>query len=444
MRARVILFAIFIWVCNPLASQINQDIGTQADNYLKQLHSLNRFRGNVLIAKEGKIIYHGSFGLANMEDSVPNALQTRFPIASLTKAFTATAVMMLQERGLLSVNDPISKYLDFTTPIWKGVTIHHLLTHTSGIPDYSEDSLWMEKRSSNISFHQTLSLFQGKPLSFAPGTKYSYSNSGYTLLSYIIEEVSGMSYDQFIVKNIFEPLRMRNTFIDDNKMIIARKARGYVRDGLELQNAPYLNMELVKPAGGLVSTTEDILVWDQSFYTDKLLKSKSRKRMFTPFLENYGYGWLMDSLNGAMRISGNGAALGYRINIDRYPEQNTTVIIFCNSYDVFINAAIRDLGAIALGKPYKMPPTRRRIVLPVEKRQGYAGTYQSTDGQLFVIRQQDEQLEVEYKRSKYKLFAENETNFFSDEYDGQIMFTFERSGTTTHLLYNKKVKAVKL
>jgi CubicO group peptidase (beta-lactamase class C family) len=422
----------------------NAAISGKADEYLIQLSSLNRFRGNVLIARAGTIIYQKGFGLANIEDSVPNSIKTRFPIASLTKAFTATGILMLVEKKLLTVQDKITKYVANAPKAWNEITIHHLLSHSSGIPDYSQDSGWLSMRSCGIDFHQTLSLFQNKSLLFKPGAQYSYSNSGYVLLGYIIEKITGLSYDRYITENILKPLNLHNTFIDDNRTIIHYKAKGYIRDGLELTSLLPLNMEIGKPAGGIVSTAEDLLKWEQSFYSNKLLSAKSRELMFTVYAGDYGYGWHIDSLNGEKRVNHLGVMLGYKTNIDRYPGQEVTVVLLCNADDVFINAAIKDLGAIALGKPYKLPQKRKMLTLPAEKLRKYAGTYQSDDGLQFVIQVAGDHLNVLYKDKTYNLYAETETAFFSDEYDAQLMFSFSGTPNIQSLLYNKKVKARKL
>lgn len=441
----ILLLLLAATVSLPAFSQPDSAaIANRADEYLTQLSSLKRFRGNVMIAKNGTVLYQKSFGLANIEDSVPNRTGTRFPIASLTKAFTATGILMLAEKGLLAVGDEISKHLAGMPTAWKGITIHHLLSHSSGIPDYSQDSAWLSMRSCGMGFHQTLSPFQNKKLLFPPGSRYHYSNSGYVLLGYLIEKVTGLPYDRYITENILEPLKLNSTFIDDNRLIIHHKAKGYVREGLELTNILPLNMEIGKPAGGIVSTAEDLLKWEQSFYTSKLLSAKSKELMFTIHAGDYGYGWHVDSLNGEWRANHLGVMLGYKINIDRYTEKKITVILLCNADDVFINAAIKDIGAIALGKPYKLPQKRKAMALPAEKLKSYAGTYLSDDGSRFTVQVNGDHLSVVYKGRMYHLYAETETAFFSDEYDGQLMFSFSATPNGQSLLYNKKVKARKL
>lgn len=419
-------------------------VAAKADEYLVQLNALNRFRGNVLIARNGTVVYHKALGLANLEDSVPHSVKTRFPLASLTKAFTATAILMLAEENRLAVQDKINKYLTGAPEEWKDVTVHHLLSHSSGIPDYSDDSTWPATRSCGIDFHQTVALFKNRKLLFPPGAKYNYSNSGYVLLGYIIEKVTGLSYAQYVTETIFKPLQLSNTVVDDNRLIIHHRARGYVREGLELNTLLPLNMEIGKPAGGIVSSAEDLLKWDQSFYTNKLLSETSKKAMFTVYAGDYGYGWHIDSLNGEKRINHMGVMLGYKVNIDRYTDRKLTVIVLCNSDDVFINSAIKDLGAIALGKPYKQPQKRKAIVLAADKLKNYTGSYQSDDGRLFIVRQSGDHLSVTYNSRTYDLYAETDTAFFSDEYDAQLMFSFSGTAPVHSLLYNKKVKAMKL
>jgi CubicO group peptidase (beta-lactamase class C family) len=267
------------------------DLAREIDGYLTAAAEVQKFSGSVLVAKDGVPILNKGYGMANYELSVPNTPETKFQIGSITKQFTAAAIMKLVDKGLLSVDDPISNYLpDYPKETGDSVTIHHLLTHTAGIPDYTDDMSLMEKRACEISTEEVLGSFRDKPLDFRPGESFKYSNSGYYLLGLIVEEVSGQSYDAFLEKSFFGPLGMTNTGYDFNRPIVPNRAAGYDLDSNgELINAPYLDMSAPFAAGAIHSTTEDMLTWDQALLTDIVLSQESRDKMFTPYMADCGY-----------------------------------------------------------------------------------------------------------------------------------------------------------
>jgi CubicO group peptidase (beta-lactamase class C family) len=196
----------------------DQQIVGKVDKYMNALSRLNRFNGSILVARDGKVLVRRNYGVANLEDNIPNTPQTRFHLASITKQFTATAILMLQERGKLNVQDPICKYLADCPAAWQQITIHHLLTHSSGIPNFTDFPDWLQTRALPSTFASTVLRFKDKPLDFQPGEKYNYSNSGYILLGHIIEKISGRTYEGFLRDSIFVRLRMLNTGYDDNKV----------------------------------------------------------------------------------------------------------------------------------------------------------------------------------------------------------------------------------
>jgi len=275
----------------PSARQITARI----DEYMKAAVDVERFTGSILVALDGEAIVSKGYGMANVELDVPNTPTTVFRLASITKQFTAAAIMMLQERGKLNVNDPFCRYLADCPPAWQPITIRQLLTMTSGIPGVTALELG-PLRGVPVPWDQWLAATRTKPLEFTPGEQFKYANPGYTLLGFIIERQSGQSYGDFLQDNIFTPLGMTQTGYEDPRRIIKHRATGYRQlPGDPVTNVPYAEMIGLFSAGGLYSTTEDLLRWDRALYTDQLLSRRARDDMFTPFREmlpgkGYAYG----------------------------------------------------------------------------------------------------------------------------------------------------------
>ena len=337
-----------------------QDVVMRAEEYLAAHERVNHFMGSVLIARDGEPIFRRSYGLANVEHDVPNRAETKFRLGSLTKQFTAAAVLLLQERGLLDVRDPIGKHIEDAPHSWEDVSIHNLLTHTSGIPSFTSfpdyEGTWMIPSRPE----KTMLRFRDKPLEFRPGKKLSYSNSGYILLAVIIENASGMRYEEFLEKNIFAPLGMNDSGHDSFAAILKHRATGYVEGEGGLEHAPYHDMTIPIGGGDLYSTVDDLLKWDQALYTDRLLSDKSRKAMFTVHKSDYGYGWGVGKMFGRRIHSHGGGINGFVSQIIRFPEDKATVIVLCNHESSPVMDIGRDLAAILFGKDYEPPRNPRK------------------------------------------------------------------------------------
>ena len=333
----------------------SRDLQGRVDEYLAAQEEVNHFMGSVLIARDGVPLFRKGFGPANIEHDVPNTAKTKFRLGSLTKQFTAAAVLLLQEEGLLDVRDPIGKHIVDPPESWADISIHHLLTHTSGIPDFTSFTDYTETWMIPSRPDKTMLRFRNKALDFPPGEKLAYSNSNYTLLAMIIEYVSGMRYEEFLRKNIFTPLDMKDSGHDAFAAVLKHRASGYVlgEDGPE--HAPYCDMDLPIGGGDLYSTVDDLLKWDQALYTDSLLSDKSRKAMFTPIKSGYAYGWGVTEMFGRVIHSHGGGINGFASQIIRFPEEKATVIILCNQESSPAMQAGRDLAAILFGRDYKLP-----------------------------------------------------------------------------------------
>ncbi len=294
----------------------------------------NRFSGVVLVANKGQIYLNEGFGLADVEKNKPLEANNKFMIASVSKAFTAACILKLEQEGKLSVDDPIIKYLpDY--PNWSGkeVTIHQLLTHTSGIPDYINDFPISFRLKRALNWHPSrerlLSAFKNKELNFEPGTAYDYSNSGYVLLAQIVENVSGMEFNTYLRKNIFEPLRMTDTGTEDFNMVkngaVAYGGKTY--DPRPLKN---FKQEYIFGMGGISSTAKDLYKWEASFADTLILNQAEKKKMFTPYKHGYAYGWEVSEDQGKLIYSHGGYFPGWNSWVQFYPDDSLYIVVLSN------------------------------------------------------------------------------------------------------------------
>jgi CubicO group peptidase (beta-lactamase class C family) len=310
----------------------DQHVIFKADTYLSKLTKARLFSGSVLIARNGKVLVRRGYGEADREKHVGNRAQTQFRLGSLTKQFTAMAIFILQVQGKLNVRDRICTYFSPCPTRWQQITIHHLLTHTSGMPDFTSFPDFKIIMRSPSSPTETIARFKDKPLAFQPGEKFSYSNSGYVVLGAIIEQASGKRYEAFLQENIFVPLQMVDSGYDHNNGDLAV---GY-RNQTDLVD--FIDMSIPYASGGLYSTVEDLYRWDQALYTDKLIPKNLRDKMFTPFVPlggfGYGYGWAIGKEGDRPVVSHIGGIKGFSSSIARYPNDKVVIIILGNREDV--------------------------------------------------------------------------------------------------------------
>lgn len=355
---------LLILYCGLAQAEPVSRLTSKIDEYLQASVKHDQFSGSVLVAKEGKPLFSNAYGMANYELGVANTPQTTYAIASLTKQFTAMAILQLQERKQLKISDPICRYLDDCPEAWQPITIHHLLTHSSGIKNYSSLPEW-DDQISRLPYERQafVNVFRDLPLSFTPGEKYAYSNSGYYLLGLIIEQVSGVSYADFLRENIFIPLAMSNSGYYDPPTLIANRATGYYWASGGFVNAPILNQSLTFSGGGIHSTTQDLLRWDQALYSEKLVSQQSLKAMFTPFLSDYAYGWKIASMHGKKMAGHSGSYNGFSSFIARYADERVVVIVLSNSDRTSAAKVAIDVSAIVFDAPYTLPKPQVADVL---------------------------------------------------------------------------------
>jgi CubicO group peptidase (beta-lactamase class C family) len=357
LRRSFVLVAV--WLLSAAAARADE-VAAKLDEYMSALTKLGRFSGSVLVAREGRVLLAKGYGLANAEWDIPNTPATKFRLGSVTKQFTALAIMQLDEKGKLKVEDPVSKYVAECPPAWRKITIHHLLTHTSGIPSFTSFPDYVATMNQRSPVSKTVERFKGKPLDFEPGEKFQYSNSGYVLLGYILEKVAEQEYGEYLEQNVFGPLKMRNSGYDSSAAILKQRASGYMRRAGNLANALYIDMTVPHAAGALYSTVEDLLLWDQALDTEKLVSKKSLERIFTPFKSDYAYGWFVAKKHNRKYIGHAGGINGFATMIERYPDGKVAVIVLSNVEGSAVGPAARDLAAIVFGEKYEMPGERKR------------------------------------------------------------------------------------
>ena len=330
------------------------------------------FNGSALVAENGKIIYKGAFGMANMEWGIPNAPDTRFRLGSITKQFTSMLTLQLVEQGKIKLDGKISDYLpDYRKDIGEKVTIHHLLTHTSGIPSYTSQPKFFEDVSRNpYKVADFVQKYASGNLEFEPGSKFSYNNSGYFLLGAIIEKVTGKTYEQVLKENILDPAGMKNTGYDHSDTLIPKRAAGYTKTADGYTNAAYLDMSIPYAAGSLYSTVEDLYLWDQVLYTDKLLTAASKELMYKPFLDNYAYGWSVSDASFKVNdqpvqiIRHGGGINGFSTMIARFPKEKNLIVVLDNTAQN-TGRLSETITKIIYNQPYQ--PPKQSIVALLEK-----------------------------------------------------------------------------
>lgn len=329
----LLMFRILLAIALCVPVSLAQELAAKLDQAVSGFQKDHSFIGTVLVAKGGKVVLEKGYGMASLELGVPDGPDTKFRLGSITKQFTATAILQLEEQGKLSVKDAACKYIADCPAAWKAITIHQLLSHTSGIPSYTDDPEFMKPVFMRVPLTpiEILMLSRNKPLNFPPGEKWRYDNSGYIFLGVIIEKVSGEKYPAYLRKHIFDPLDMRDSGYDVTADILKNRAAGYRSGPDGFHNSDYIDMSLPYAAGSLYSTVRDLYRWDRALYTDKVLTKASREKMWTPVMNDYGYGWGIKQVRNHKQIAHGGGINGFSTFIARYPSDDAVVIVLSNN-----------------------------------------------------------------------------------------------------------------
>lgn len=412
----------------------------------------------VIVVQEGKTILRKGYGMANLELQISIAPEMAFRIGSMTKQFTAAAVLKLVEQGKLSLLDDLTKYLpDFPTH-GKKITIEELLTHTSGIKSYTGMDAWPSRMREDWTPQAMIGFFKDQPLEFEPGTKWRYNNSGYVLLGAIIEKVSGKTYADFLEETIFRPLEMENTHYGSDSPIIRGRVAGYTRGPKGWQNAPYVSMTQPYAAGGLVSTVDDLARWNAALETDKLLSVESRRRMGAPFQlpdgtsTRYGYGYGIDERERLL-VKRREESLLAQATGDRerrlwpasetefFLENSAARIQFVRNAKGEVDSAVLDnFGPLQTAKKTSETLMADPPVAKVDQAtyDAYVGEYELLPGFVIAVTRDGACLLAQATgQSQFEIFPKSPTDFFYKVVDAQITFVRGESGRVTGLVLHQ-------
>lgn len=405
----------------PNAYRMDQVAAAQAEN--------GDFMGAVLVAQDGTIVFDKGYGSANLEWNIPNDGDTKFRLGSVTKQFTAVSIMLLRERGKIDLEAPVKTYLPDAPAAWDEVTVFNLLTHSSGIPNFTGFEDYGKTKSLPTNLDELIARFSDKPLDFVPGEQYAYSNSGYILLTAIVEQASGQTYADFVGENLFKPLGMADSGYDGHAAIVPRRASGYVPTPNGPMHADYIDMSIPQGAGALYSTTHDLLKWETGLFDGKILKPESLELLITPFKGNYAFGLGVMKTDQGTTISHGGGIEGFNTWLGYDPDRKITVAVLSNINGPGADTLGQSLMTLARGGEVTLMSERTEVVLPAELLRSYEGTYELSPTFGFVVKLEGDQLTVQAtNQPAFPIFAEKEDEFFLKVTDAQLTFTRDAAG----------------
>jgi CubicO group peptidase (beta-lactamase class C family) len=399
--------------------------GDKLDALIDAYAKLYKFNGSALVAKNGVILLNKGYGYRNATDKVANNEQTIFQLGSVTKQFTSAVILKLQEEKKLSVSDKLSKYFP-GYPKGDSITIEQLLTHTSGIYNYTNDGKFMANEVTKPANREMMmALFKDKPLDFSPGSSWSYSNSGYSLLGYIIEAVTKKPYEQAVRKYIFTPLKMTHSGFDFTHLKSNEKAIGYFKlNDKEKVEAPIVDSSVSFSAGAIYSTIGDLYLWHKALQKNSILSREQQEKAYTPVKNRYGYGWSIDSIEGKRRVSHGGGIHGFITTIARVPEDDICIVLLSNASNTTVGEISKSIFAILYGKEYELPKERTEIKLPEEKLKEYVGEYElNKDLHVVISLKEGALVAIPTGQKTEILYAEKEDLLFVKSQDIQLEFT---------------------
>ena len=405
------------------------------DRIVRASADAGEFSGSVLVARDGEILLDQGYGLANREWLIPNDGDTRFRLGSITKQFTAVAIMILNERGLVDLDAPVKTWLPDAPAAWDQVTVRRLLAHTAGVPNFTSFDDFQATKTLPVTVDGLIARFRDHPLDFQPGEGRKYSNSGYVLLTAVIEKASGQSYADFLAEAVFQPLGMSDSGYDDNAVILPRRASGYAPADGGVVNADYWDMRIPQGAGGLYSTTRDLLKWEQGLFGGRLLRPASLTLLTTPVRDQYAFGIFVARAGGNTTIAHSGGLDGFNTYMAYDPARRMTVIVLGN-----LNGPAPDsLGASLLSLARDETAARRSedgtpTVAP-EPLQTYAGVYDLTQTSTFTVSVTADGLTGQVSdQAAFALTPDSGDVFSRRDIDRQVTFTRDASGAVEGLI----------
>lgn len=424
----------------PLAVSAQKNYSQLLEQYMSAQNQVKGFTGTVLVMKQNKVLLRKAYGMADREWSIPNTPETKFQIGSLTKQFTAACILQLVEQGKLSLDDKLSK---FFPSFYKAdsVTIHMLLNHTSGIPSFTGLAGFDKIDKLTFSRDSMIDFFNNKPYDFSPGSNFKYNNSGPFLLGFIIEKVSGLSYENYLRKNIFDKIGMSATGLNHWDTILPLRAKGYEMVKNKAVNAPFTSLEWPFSSGALFSTIDDLYKWDRALYSNTILTENFKQRMFTPGKGNYGYGFFIDSFEQHPHIWHTGGIPGFHSNMARFPKDDVFILVLGNTALVqnntlrVVNGLSEGLADIVFDIPVETPYVHKEVAIDPALLDKFVGKYNAgltlevikKDNKLYRHRPGSEDIELK-PESNTKFFYANGSNI-------QLEFILDANGNITKIWF---------
>ena len=398
--------------------------------------------GTVLVVEGDRTLLDKGYGTADLEWNIPNAPDVKFRLGSLTKQFTASLILLLQQDGKLNIADPVSKYLPDTPKAWEKITLANLLGHTSGIPNFTSDK---EFGTWSMSAHTTaeeLAFFRDKPLDFEPGSKFSYSNSNFEVLGTIIEKVSGQKYGDLLRTRLFEPLGMKDTGLDSDELILPKRAQGYSKGENGMVHARSESMSVPWAAGSIYSTTGDLLRWEHALFTGKVLNDASFKAMTTPGLGDYGLGIGVMKHDGVTIVEHGGGIEGFNAYLSYAPEQKITIVVLSNVNSPAPGAMADQLLDTVLGKTVVLPGERKTVPITEKELQKFTGVYDLAPSFALTIAISGGSLTAQGTGQSalpmmYQGVTAGHPRFFIAEVNAEVEFVPDATGAVTSLVLHQ-------
>ena len=400
-------------------------INCKINEYLDEYAKLWPFSGTVVVVNKGEVIFNKSYGMASIEHGAANTSETKYKIASLTKQITCMGIMILKERGLLNTSDNLKKFFPDYPQLDERITVHHLMTHTSGLcSEFSVVDPYLMLGKRLYTHKEVFDLFKDMPLESEPGECWSYCYFGYYLLGVIIERITGKPYIEFLKDNIFKPLGMNNTGIDDYIEILTNKASGYYVSGEKLVCCEIDTMSAFS-AGAIYSTASDMILWDQALYNEKLVSKNTMKEIFTPYKEEYGYGWVVDKNLNHKRVRHSGGGSGFSHQFHRYIDDKITILVLSNygfSNSLSIN---ENIAKIVFNEKYCIPSKPKEFDFHLNVYDSYVGIYEEGDFKLEIKRDGDKLYFIQENKWVMTMYPISEGTFRHTLIDRE--YTFEKN-----------------
>ena len=421
------------------------DLASKIDAVMAGVYKPGQPGAAIIVRKDGQTIFRKGYGLADLELSVAVEPDMVFRLGSITKQFTAVAVLMLAQDGKLGLQDEITKFLPDYPTQGKRITVEHLLTHTSGIQSYTDMPEWLPLWRKDFTVKELVDFFKDKPMPFEPGRSWAYNNSGYILLGAIIEKTSGKTYEEFVTERIFKPLAMKGSSYGSTERIIPRRVPGYQTGKEGVINAPYLSMTQPYAAGSLLSTVDDLAVWSDAVFAGKLVGKEWLDKAFTPYkLVNgrstgYGYGWFVGDFDGHRSIEHGGGINGFTTYEMTFPEDRIFLAILTNSAIAGREPEPRavKIARLALGLP---EPEREAIALPARDLEAFVGVYADERKREFYVSREGDRLFAQQQGGpKNELFPASAEEFFLKDNPARFVFVKDTGGRVSGLEIKSRI-----